>query len=228
MDFPQMCRNLSHMTPKPFRHRTKEEKSAATRARLITAARRLFDKHGYHNVSVTEIARAAGVTHGMIHVYFHSKAGLLYALIQDNNAAQIDRLSGSLQAFTTFEEKLRHIVTVFAEDDLSDPQLMAVMQAYFWQWPAETEAENRQQLRQALAPLWQALRDEPRFAHRSDTEIDDAVEAFYGIYSHGLRPAVYTGASAADCADRIVSRSMMLFAGLSQPASGVGTIAAAI
>ncbi len=201
------------------RHRSREEKSAATRARLTAAARQLFDEHGYHNVSVTQIARMAGVTHAMINVYFHSKAGLLYALIQENNASQIDKLSDSVPMHASFEEKLRHIVTVYVKGDLEDPRLLAVMQAYFWQWPAETEVENRLQLRQALAPLLQALRDAPQFTHRTDDELIEALNSFYAIYSHGLRPSIYDGACIPDCVELILRRSKLIFDGLAQPAA---------
>lgn len=201
------------------RRRSRDEKSAATRARLTAAARTLFDEHGYHNVSVTQIARMAGVTHAMINVYFHSKAGLLYALIRENNASQIDRLCGSVPLHASFEEKLRHIVTVYVEGDLEDPRLLAVMQAYFWQWPADTEIENRLQLRQALAPILQALRDSPQFTHRSGEELEDALDSFYAIYTHGLRPAIYDGASPAQCVETILRRGKILFDGLALPAA---------
>ncbi|WP_353474696.1 TetR/AcrR family transcriptional regulator [Salipiger sp. H15] len=202
------------MDSKTPRHRNREEKSAATRARLTAAARKLFDEEGYHNVSVTEIARLAGVTHAMINVYFHSKAGLLYALIHENNASQIDALSGSVPLHASFDEKLRHIVTIYVQGDLEDPRLLAVMQAYFWQWPAETEFENRLQLRQALSPLLQAMRDSRRFAHRSGEELEEALAAFYAIYTHGLRPAIYDEASVQHCIELILRRSSILFAGL--------------
>lgn len=214
------------MQSKTMRSRNREEKSAATRARLMEAARKLFDQHGYHQVSVTQIARMAGVTHAMINVYFHSKAGLLYALIRANNAAQIDTLALSVPHHASFDIKLRHIVTIFAQSDLEDRPLLAVMQAYYWQWPAATEVENRQQLWQALEPLRQAMHESRQFSHRAEAEIEDTLQAFYAIYTHGLRPAIYDGASVADCIELILRRSMMLFDGLalralstSQPAS---------
>ncbi|SDG05324.1 TetR/AcrR family transcriptional regulator [Alloyangia pacifica] len=203
------------------RHRSREEKSAATRARLTAAARQLFDEYGYHNVSVTQIARMAGVTHAMINVYFHSKAGLLYALIQENNASQIDKLSDTVPMHAPFEEKLRHIVAVYVKGDLADPRLLAVMQAYYWQWPAETEVQNRLQLRQALAPLLRAMRDAPQFTHRTEEELEDALDAFYAIYSHGLRPSIYDDASIPSCIELILRRSKPLFDGLALAAVSV-------
>ena len=55
---------------------------------MLEAARRLFAERGYDSVPVTEIAKEAGVTHGMINVYFGGKPGLLYEIIRQNNALQ--------------------------------------------------------------------------------------------------------------------------------------------
>lgn len=50
----------------------------AVRKKIIDSARRLFNRHGFENVSVAEIMAGAGLTHGGFYSYFHSK-GDLYA-----------------------------------------------------------------------------------------------------------------------------------------------------
>jgi AcrR family transcriptional regulator len=49
---------------------------AATRQRLLTAARRLFSEHGYEQVTVRMIASAADANIALVGRYFGSKAGL--------------------------------------------------------------------------------------------------------------------------------------------------------
>ncbi len=56
---------------------------AAVQASLIAAASDLFVAHGATAVSVREIADAAGVNHGLVHHYFHSKHGLVEAVLDD-------------------------------------------------------------------------------------------------------------------------------------------------
>lgn len=46
------------------------------RARIIQSARRLFNKHGFDNVSVAQIMAGAGLTHGGFYSYFESKSDL--------------------------------------------------------------------------------------------------------------------------------------------------------
>lgn len=62
--------------------RTQEERSAATREALTTAARRLWGERGYAAVGTPEIARAAGVTRGAMYHQFADKAALFRAVVE--------------------------------------------------------------------------------------------------------------------------------------------------
>jgi AcrR family transcriptional regulator len=57
-------------------------KGAATRARLLRAARALAIASGGH-FEIADVARAAGVVPSLVHRYFGSKAGLVAALVDD-------------------------------------------------------------------------------------------------------------------------------------------------
>ncbi|MFS8110089.1 TetR family transcriptional regulator [Rhizobium jaguaris] len=59
--------------------RTKEE-AAETRREVLRAAEALFLDKGYENVTLDEIAAAAGVTRGAVHWHFKNKHGLLFAI----------------------------------------------------------------------------------------------------------------------------------------------------
>ncbi|MFY9240731.1 MAG: TetR/AcrR family transcriptional regulator [Roseovarius sp.] len=189
----------------------KDKQSAKTKAALIKAAKKLFEEYGYHNVSVTDIARAAGVSHSMINVHFNAKAGLLYQIIHESNVAQTEEVTELLQQGGTVIERLERIVRSFAEHDLKDPALLAVMQSYFWAWLQETEEENREQLAEALTPARQVLKDGVASgALKADLDLDRAIRAVFAIYTMGLRPAVYEGASIDNCVAEIMAQVGML------------------
>jgi AcrR family transcriptional regulator len=56
--------------PYPAGHR------ASVRKAIVQSARRLFNRHGFENVSVQQIMAGAGLTHGGFYSYFKSKSDL--------------------------------------------------------------------------------------------------------------------------------------------------------
>jgi AcrR family transcriptional regulator len=56
--------------PYPANHR------AEVRKNIIQSARRLFNRHGFENVSLQQIMAGAGLTHGGFYSYFKSKSDL--------------------------------------------------------------------------------------------------------------------------------------------------------
>lgn len=62
--------------PYPSGHRE------ATRAAIVHAARRLFNRHGFDGVSVSQIMTAVGLTHGGFYRHFASKSDLYAEALQ--------------------------------------------------------------------------------------------------------------------------------------------------
>ena len=56
--------------PYPVSHR------AQVKRKIIASARRLFNRHGFDNVSIQQIMSGAGLTHGGFYSYFRSKSAL--------------------------------------------------------------------------------------------------------------------------------------------------------
>jgi AcrR family transcriptional regulator len=73
--------------------RTQTERSEATRAALMAAARRLFTERGYDAVSAEEIVRAAGVTRGALYHHFGGKAQLLDAVHEELEREVTERIA---------------------------------------------------------------------------------------------------------------------------------------
>jgi AcrR family transcriptional regulator len=56
--------------PYPVGHR------AIVKGKILESARRLFNRHGFENVSIQQIMSGAGLTHGGFYTYFRSKSAL--------------------------------------------------------------------------------------------------------------------------------------------------------
>jgi AcrR family transcriptional regulator len=70
------------------------ERGRRMRARLLAAAREVFERDGFLDARVTDISAAAGVAHGSFYTYFRSKTEIFRALV----AATMDELYASLGA----------------------------------------------------------------------------------------------------------------------------------
>ena len=75
------------------------------------------------------------------------------ALVSETNARQDKRVAEVVREPGSLRERLRRIMTIWAEPDLADPALAAEMQAYSWVWPRKTEADNQLQLEQGFKQL---------------------------------------------------------------------------
>jgi len=79
--------------------KTKQDlRSAATRQRLVAAARGLFAERGYSGVGTEEIVQAAGVTRGALYHQFRDKADLFAAVAEAVQAEIAQRIAAGAQA----------------------------------------------------------------------------------------------------------------------------------
>ena len=72
--------------------RTQADRSAATRAALLEAARELFADKGYVATGRDEIAERAGVTRGALYHHFDSKAAVFAVLVAELENELVDRV----------------------------------------------------------------------------------------------------------------------------------------
>ncbi|CCG04432.1 TetR/AcrR family transcriptional regulator [Blastococcus saxobsidens] len=78
--------------PEEMSGAARTERARAMRARLLAAARDVFERDGFLDARVTDISAAAGVAHGSFYTYYRSKTDVFRALI----AATMDELYASL------------------------------------------------------------------------------------------------------------------------------------
>ncbi|MBO0728974.1 MAG: TetR/AcrR family transcriptional regulator [Acidimicrobiaceae bacterium] len=71
------------------------ERGRRTRARLVAAAWRVFERDGYLDARITDISRAAKVAHGTFYTYFPSKEAIFREVIV---GVQADMLAGDESA----------------------------------------------------------------------------------------------------------------------------------
>jgi AcrR family transcriptional regulator len=70
------------MSNKEAGRRWKRLGPEARREQILETARRLFEEEGYEPISMIDVARAAGVTRGLVHHYFGSKRELYLEVVR--------------------------------------------------------------------------------------------------------------------------------------------------
>src|SRR6476659_6416931 len=75
-------------TPTRYRRLSPAER----RDQILDAANELFAERGYDEVLVEDIARAAGVTRGLVHHYFGGRKDVYIALLERLGAQREDEL----------------------------------------------------------------------------------------------------------------------------------------
>jgi AcrR family transcriptional regulator len=65
---------------RPYNSPRRQEQAASTRAAILEAARRLFERDGYAPTSMAAIAAEAGVAAKTVYLVFETKSGILRAL----------------------------------------------------------------------------------------------------------------------------------------------------
>lgn len=74
---------------------------------MLDVARQAFGRNGFHNVSMDEVAKEAGVTKPILYDHFASKQDLYVALIERDAAALERRVKAALEAPTNNRERIR-------------------------------------------------------------------------------------------------------------------------
>lgn len=93
----------------------RRQQAEQTRSRIQMAALDLFDKHGFDNVSIEEIARAAGCSVGNIYHYFSNKEAITLHMtdfVDEKFGALADRYRGA--PMTAREALIDYVVEVLA------------------------------------------------------------------------------------------------------------------
>lgn len=94
--------------PRPLSHRMREKQDR--RRRILTAAEAVFSVRGFHEASVNEIARQAGMAAGTVYLYFEDKADLYGQLIVDKMTEVVALMDRSLNSDPSAARSIRTAV----------------------------------------------------------------------------------------------------------------------
>ncbi|MEV4352699.1 TetR family transcriptional regulator [Actinoplanes sp. NPDC049596] len=142
------------------RRRTRDPE--AKQAAILAAARAVFAEHGFEKATIREIARRAGVTHGLVMLHFGSKERLFLAAVPGPRDLA-EAVAGDVDGLP--ERIARSYVARMESADRADPFVALVRAA-----AADQEAAKA---------LLRAMREESVTAYRqvlTDPGVDERVD----------------------------------------------------
>jgi len=171
--------------------RSRSERQAQTRARLIDVARRLFLHDGYAATSLDRVAVEAGYSKGAVYSNFSGKEELCLAVLDSIHEQQI---AGVVEAFTGEGDLDAHIdaFTEWARSGIGRPRAMALevefaAVARHSTYVADELRERHRRIRRTAACLVRHVADQEGFELEQTPEAVATVLLSLGIGLGALR-----------------------------------------
>ena len=139
--------------------RRQEDRSGASRERLVKAAAREFAARGFAGANIDRIARAARVNKAMIYYHFASKAALYREILRDMFEAVALRVTEAAHASTDPDDKVRAFVEAIAIEAEARPHFPPIWFREIAENGAHLDGATVGHMSRILEALGQILRE---------------------------------------------------------------------
>lgn len=132
---------------------SKADVATERKAQIVRATVDCIAKHGYHNFSMQDVAKAAGVSKGIIHYYFLNKDELMMSVL-DRVSVDIEQaLAAKMEGISDPLKKLRIFINVCFDVVRSTREYYQVSMD-FW-----TQINQKAEVKKVIAKHYQKFRD---------------------------------------------------------------------
>lgn len=97
--------------------------------RILEAACKVFAEFGFHQSTISLIAKEAGVADGTIYLYFKNKDDILVQFIEYKTKLVFERFREAVEQAGSAVEKLRNLIRTHLGEFQKDPNMAIVYQA---------------------------------------------------------------------------------------------------
>src|SRR5512139_3175471 len=103
------------------------DKAGDKRERILSAAERIFARHGFFAAKVSDVAKEAGVADGTIYLYFKSKDDLLISLFERRMQQVNELLRAAVDKVTSPREQLDVFIRTYLQLVHDEPTAVEVL-----------------------------------------------------------------------------------------------------
>jgi len=167
--------------------------STDLREAILEAAQQLLVREGYGSLTMRHIAQRAGCSVGSLYLYFESKEGLLFALLDRAQERLAERFfAPEIQAITDPRQRLQALAQAYVDFGLTHPEAYEVL---FMLHPRELASYPEERLAQAyrlLDPIVEAI---DTYVQQHQLEMPDVRVAAVAFWSalHGIVSLLLAG-----------------------------------
>jgi AcrR family transcriptional regulator len=179
----------------------RDSRKAATRQRVLGAARSLFVEVGYEAATIRTIADRAGVATGTVFTSFANKHAVLHAVNEERLEqlyAEFDRVLPHLRG--SVADKLCSIMAVHYDFEMKHPKLFTAVLAANFEWCEDGEPlitfGRQSRLRQILQDVLKQGAADGEISTKADLEL--FIETLIAAYGFNYRHAAQRGLAAKD------------------------------
>jgi AcrR family transcriptional regulator len=130
-------------------NRPRSKKGVRTRARLLEAAKQVFEEDGFHEARISDISDRAGLSHGSFYHYFTSKEEVfreVAAAIDDQLSAPIQSVILDPESHARPQERIREAIRRHLLSYRKEARIMGVIEQVA-RYDPQVEAARRERLR---------------------------------------------------------------------------------
>lgn len=154
----------------------RSRKGAQTRARLLAAAKEIFEENGFLDARISDIAERAGLSHGSFYHYFESKEEVFREVamaVEDQLSAPLGDVILDPNSDATPMERIRSAIRMHLESYRREAKIMGVIEQVS-RYDAEVKAARYKRQRYYGDQVIESIRNLQRHG-LVDPELDPVV-----------------------------------------------------
>jgi len=132
---------------------SKNDVATERKEQIVRATVECITKHGYHNFSMQDVARTAGVSKGIIHYYFLNKDELMMCVL-DKVAGDIERVLGEEMSSITDPWRRMEIFIDVCFDIVRNTKEYYQVNMDFW-----TQINQKEEIKKVIAAHYTKFRE---------------------------------------------------------------------
>lgn len=193
----------------------RKAQKAATRSRVVAAARELFEGVGYEETTIRMIAERAGVSVGSVFTTFESKVDIFnYILFEKFELlfSELQRISPHLKG--TACDRIVSLMSIAYGVECRQLDLMISHLAASHGWPDRIEAENARRQERLTGLFRECLQYGINCGElRAELDLELFVETLMAVYLRNYRKAYYERLEAEALSSLLERQVLLLFDG---------------